>query len=131
MDNTLMTYDEAHAYLDAVAESLSPSIFRDLNGGILLLERVVPSPNSLAGDLFTLGTYFYDPYGLGRYIAIYYGSFVQLFRHASLAAQQTALREVLLHELTHHVESMAGVRDLEEEDRIFLEQYRRSHSKAP
>lgn len=125
MENSLMTYDEAHAYLDDVTEGLPPTVFRDLNGGILLLERTVLSPHSLANDLYTLGTYFYDPYGLGRYIAIYYGSFVQLYRYAPREAQQKALRDVLLHELTHHVEGMAGVRDLEEEDRIFLEKYRK------
>ena len=33
------------------------------------------------------------------------------------------LRRTLRHELRHHIESLAGVRDLEEEDAIYIARY--------
>ncbi|MDL2294616.1 metallopeptidase family protein [Ruminococcaceae bacterium OttesenSCG-928-D13] len=104
-----------------------PEIFRELNGGIVLLPDLVHSPHG--GTLYTLGTYHNQPMGLGRYISIYYGSFVQVHGRASEEAQKQALREVLHHELTHHIESLAGVRDLEVKDEIFIENYRENNNK--
>lgn len=125
----LLTYDEALEYLNEVAQALPQEVYARLNGGILLQPETVPSPYSLNGDLYTLGTYFYDPYGLGRYICIYYGSFTKIARGQTTAQQKATLREVLLHEFTHHLESMAGVRDLEVEDEAFLEEYYRGHGR--
>ena len=69
--------------------------------------------------------YHYEPYGMGRYVSLYYGSFVQVYRGRSVEAQKQGLKEVLYHELTHHIESMAGVRDLEVKDEIFIAEYRK------
>lgn len=121
MNDPTMTFEEAHDYLDEVAEKLPPAIFEQLNGGIVLQPELVRSPHG--PGLFTMGMYHNDPYGLGRYIAIYYGSFVRVHGRAPRQQQEKALREVLHHELTHHIESLAGVRDLEVEDELFLEQY--------
>lgn len=126
-ENNLLSYKQAHAYLDEVAETLPAFIFEHLNGGIVLLEEESPSPQSLANDLYTLGLYHYDPLGMGRYITLYYGSFARLYRHASVEAQKQALREVLLHELRHHLEHLGGVRDLEVEDEVFMHNYLKSH----
>ena len=119
----VMSFDEANAWLDEVADGIPEEIFRDLNGGIVLLPSIRMSPEG--PGLFTMGMYHYDPYGMGRYISLYYGSFVQVYSRSPLAAQKKALKDVLYHELTHHIESMAGVRDLEVKDEIFLAEFRR------
>ena len=122
MASELMSFDEVQNYLGQVADGLPEDLFRELNGGVVLLPDIAPSPDG--EDLFTLGRYHYDPRGLGRYITIYYGSFVQVFRDASPQRQKRELDRLLRHELTHHIESLAGVRDLEEKDRRFLENYK-------
>lgn len=123
----ILTFDEADEYLNEVAKEIPDDIYNHLNGGIVLLPDIRISPNSLQNDLYTLGTYFFEPYGMGRYIAIYYGSFVQVQRGKSIEAQKKALRDVLFHELTHHLESLAGVRDLEVKDEQFMAEYRQRH----
>ena len=125
--NTL-SFDEVEEYLSQVVEELPPELFGRLNGGVLLLPNVLLSKHSVGADLYTLGTYHHEPYGLGRYISIYYGSFEQVHGHESVPRQKKALRKVLLHELTHHLESLAGMHDLEAEDEAFLDRYRRENS---
>lgn len=123
----MLTFEEANDYLDQVADELPAEVFTDLNGGIVLLPDIKYSPESTHRDLFILGTYHYEPRGMGRYIAIYYGSFVQVNQRSSVEVQKKALRDVLTHELTHHLESMAGVRDLEVKDEMFMEHYKKQH----
>lgn len=129
MSHILLSYDEAAEYLNEVAETIPPAVFTHLNGGISLVNHTLPSPHSNDGSLYILGQYHFDPNGLGRYISIYYGSFVRLYGHAGIASQKEALRKVLFHELTHHLEHMAGVRDLEEVDKIQIQQYLNRHNK--
>ncbi len=120
MNGKTMSFEEAHAYLDKLAEKLPPAIYERLNGGVTLQPDTVRSPHG--PGLYTMGMYHNDPYGLGRYIVIYYGSFVRVHGRAPREDQEKALREVLHHELTHHIESLAGVRDLEVLDELFIEQ---------
>ena len=122
-ENRPMSLDEAQDFLDTVADELPPAFFNGLNGGGVLVPDVVPSPHG--PGLYTLGTYHNEPYGLGRYIRLNYGSFARVHGHRPLARQQDALRTLLRHELTHHIESLAGVRDLEVKDEQFLEEYAR------
>jgi hypothetical protein len=63
--------------------------------------------------------------GLGRYIVIYYGSFIRLFPHADAAWLKNELRRVVRHEFTHHIESLAGEKGLEIKDAIALEKYKK------
>ena len=123
----LMSFDEAQRYLDSVADDLPDEVFKDLNGGIVLLPDMVLSEDRLADDLYILGRYHFEPYGLGRFISIYYGSFTKICAGSGVEKQQKTLSNVLRHELTHHIESMAGVRDLELRDEMELAQYRKRH----
>ena len=118
-----LTFDEAQEWLDQVADEIPPELLNHLNGGIVLAPNTVRSPHG--AGLFTLGTYHYDPTGLGRYIVINYGSFVRVHGRQSVEEQKRALRQVLIHEVTHHIESLSGVRDLEVKDELFLEAYNR------
>jgi hypothetical protein len=110
------------SWLDEIAESLPEEIFKDLNGGVLLLPQYKISPYAKADDLFIMGEYRVDRF-LGRMINIYYGSFVRLYFHAPEHIVKTQLRHTLCHELTHHLESLAGERGLEIVDAERLQRY--------
>ncbi len=125
----LMSYDEAGEWLDEVAEGLPEELFHELNGGIVLLKEVRLSPEATGHDLYTLGLYHNEPFGMGRYISIFYGSFVQAYAGRSREEQKQGLAELLRHELTHHIESLAGVRDLEVKDEQFIEEFKRKRKK--
>ena len=122
MSRWTLSVEEAEAWLDEVVDEIPEALLRGLNGGIVFSEAVQPSPHG--AGLYTLGQYFCEPMGLGRYIVLYYGSFVRVYGQRPPSVQKKELRKLLLHELTHHVESLAGVRDLEWKDEEFLRQYR-------
>ena len=123
----LLTFEEAYSFLNDIHDGLPEAILRELNGGIVLLPDVVLSPHRRADDLYILGMYHYEPYGLGRYITINYGSFAKIHRHSTKTKQKAALQDVLYHELVHHLESLAGVRDLEEKDKEDIARYLQTH----
>lgn len=122
----MLSFDEARAYLDSLAEELPRAFYKDLNGGVLLLPREKMSPEALAEDLYTLGEYQCSR-AMGRSIVLYYGSFERLFGGAGDDAVRAELRKTLLHEFTHHLESLGGERGLEIEDEMRLRAYRRRH----
>ena len=118
----MVTIDEAQEMLDEIAEGLPPVFFQDLNGGIVLIEEAKMSPHALRNDLWILGE---SQHGgiMGRLIKIYYGSFARMFSHYSHEQFEDRLRETLLHEFTHHLESLAGERGLEIWDEEQLRKY--------
>jgi hypothetical protein len=109
--------------LDELAAELPEQFYRELNGGILLLPEKRISPEAINNDLYTLGEYHYS-YSMGRYITMYYGSFEAVYGHLSPEDIKVQLRETLRHEFTHHLESLAGEKDLEIEDERQLAKYR-------
>ena len=122
----MLPIEEVQEILDEVAEELPQEFFTDLNGGILLLARAKRSPYAQADDLYILGEYCHSS-SMGRYINIYYGSFEKLFDGRSHNYIKKQLKETLLHEFTHHLESLAGERDLEIEDERQLREYKARH----
>ncbi len=122
MDN-FPTIDELHEILDQIAEEIPVEFFHKLNQGIILLPEYKLHPESRDRDkLYIMGEYVRSV--AGRHIVIYYGSFKQIYRGYSRELLREKLRETLFHELTHHLESLAGERGLEIEDAINLEKYR-------
>jgi hypothetical protein len=116
----MYSFEEAAEMLEDVAQNLPKEIYAELNGGVNLLpdEKAHPSGNGM----FVLGEYHRDAY-LGRFINIYYGSFIRVFAHLPPDQFKERLRSTLAHEFTHHLESMAGERDLEIEDAVRLYKY--------
>ena len=125
----MVTFDEVGAMLDDIAEEIPGDFYRELNGGIILLPEVKYHPEShTSGSLYIMGEYHNDRQGmggLGRYIAIYYGSFMRVYAHTRPERQKEELRRILLHEFTHHLESLAGEHGLAEKDARELEKYKR------
>ncbi|MDR2157438.1 MAG: metallopeptidase family protein [Clostridiales Family XIII bacterium] len=118
----MMSIDEMQDILDELAEELPPIFYRDLNGGILLLPEAQLSRYARAEDLYVLGEYRHSR-GMGRYIVIFYGSFIALFGDRSGEVMKRELRKTLRHEFTHHLESLAGEDDLGKEDDEFMRGY--------
>lgn len=106
------TFAQAEDMLDELVFELPAGIFEGLNCGVSLIQDTIYGTSGL----LTLGCYHYEPRGLGRYITIHYGSMVQAFGHLSHDRFRAELKDVLHHELTHHIEHMAGDKTLELED---------------
>ncbi|NLH95624.1 MAG: metallopeptidase family protein [Synergistaceae bacterium] len=102
----------------AISDELPSRLLRDLNGGISILPG-----KKKDGKYFLMGEYIEDPI-LGRSIFIYYGSFREVLGDAPQGEWEEELRETIVHELRHHVESLAGVDDLsvEEEEELAAEE---------
>ncbi|MGI6737603.1 MAG: hypothetical protein ACOX41_09955 [Anaerovoracaceae bacterium] len=117
-----VSIDEAQEMLEEIAESIPKEFYRDLNGGILLLPEEKLSPCAQHNDLWIMGDYSRGG-SMGRVIRIYYGSFARVYGHLEPDAFREQLRHTLLHEFTHHVESLAGERGLEHWDEEQMRRY--------
>jgi len=100
--------EAAHRIIEQIPEKFC----RDLNGGFNIVEDCRKD-----GEYLIMGEYIQDEM-LGAVIMIYYGSFVELLGESDNEAWEMELKETILHELRHHVELMAGVDYLSEEERL-------------
>ena len=124
-----MDIEQFHTILEELSVDIPSEILQELNGGIVLLPEAKLHRDDLAGDLYILGEYRVQIPGLGRYVAIFYGSFMKVYGDKpNMYKLRMELRKTLLHELRHHMESLAGVRDLEVFDEERIEQYRKNHN---
>lgn len=117
-----LTFEEFGQLLDEVAENLPKEIFINLNGGISLIHEALPHND--INSLYILGQY-HSGGLLGRYITIHYGSFMKLYGSRSRDYIKSQIDRVLRHEFLHHLESLAGEKDLEVQDAIRLARYKR------
>ena len=117
----MFSIDEINEMLDDIAANLPMEIFRELNGGVSLLNETKRSSADPSGGLYTLGEYRRDQ--MGRYIVIYYGSICIVHGRNTPGQMYENLKKILTHELTHHMESLAGERDLEIQDEMDLDEY--------
>ncbi len=116
----MVTIAEMEKMLDDIASEFPKELFKELNGGIILLPEAKLNP---AGkNLYILGMY-HRGGNLGRYISIYYGSFEKVYGHLSKERLSEHLTRTLKHEFTHHLESLAGEKGLEIKDAKFLADY--------
>lgn len=120
----ILSIDEVYDILEEVYGEFPAPLLDRLNGGVLLLEDEVPDPEA-GEDVYILGEYCHDE--MGRYINIYYGSFAALLCDEPREVWVDELRTTLRHELTHHVEGLAGDRSLEYRDEEELEWFRQEN----
>ena len=103
----MLSFDEVGEILDRMAEELPQALFDGLNGGVSLLPDEVSDPE-FEDEVYILGEFCEDQ--MGRYIQLYYGSFAALAgqENWSRGDWERELRQTLRHELTHHIEGLAG-----------------------
>ena len=91
MADLFPTVEEMREILDAIIETLPQELFKELNGGILLLPQVKYHPASREEDaLYIKGEYSRSV--MGRQICIYYGSFEKLYGHKNLKRIEKELK---------------------------------------
>lgn len=106
----MVSFEEAGKILDEAVEALPEEIFKALNGGVNLL----PETRESGDGRYTLGLYHNDV--MGRRVEIFYGSFRALYGNIPPEEFRQRLISTLHHELTHHIEGLAGDRTLERWD---------------
>lgn len=79
----MITIDEMEEIIGEIVDTMPQELFKGLNGGVILLPEEKENKNSLNNDLFILGEY-HSGGVMGRYIAIYYGSFMRLYGDLSV-----------------------------------------------
>lgn len=123
--NEFPSIDQVHLILDEISEEIPREFFEKLNEGVILLPRTKVHPESTdEKPLYILGEYRRSV--TGRNIVIYYGSFSKAFSGISERQLIRKLKDTLLHEFTHHLESLAGERGLEVKDAENIRNYRDS-----
>ncbi len=114
--------DRVHKMLDEIAEALPVEFFNELNEGIVLLPQRKYHPRSKSNrPLYIMGEYHRSI--TGSHIRIYYGSFQRVFKGLSEERIKEQLESTLLHEFTHHLETLAGEKGLVIKDEEDLDKY--------
>ena len=118
----MITQEEFLEILDELCGELPSDFFKQLNGGVVLQEHAKLHPNARENDLWIMGEYCRNG-NMGRYINIYYGSFQKVYSGLTYEALKNKVRHTLRHEFRHHLESLAGQKDLEIIDKVRLAEY--------
>ena len=125
-----MTYNEFRTTAEEIVAEIPDEFLRGLQG-VHILEDERLEENYV--DVWRMGEYL-DPgpeeflgsgEGLGRHIALYYGSFIRVADGDPEFDWEEELWETITHELRHHVESLAGDVTLIEEDLMSAQEFPR------
>lgn len=111
----IMSLEQFESLATAFIDEIPQRLCAELNGGFLLLPEAKKDE-----DFYVMGEYLEDDV-MGCSIILYYGSFVNLLEGSSREEWEEELRDTILHELRHHLESRAGVDDLVREEMAELE----------
>lgn len=122
MGYEMISVDEVNEILNELADEIPEQLYEGLNGGISLDEQVLLSPAAKGNDLYIMGQYHRGGF-MGQRITIHYGSLMKAFDHLDREQLKSELRRILRHEFRHHIEFMAGNKDLELEDAEYIRQY--------
>lgn len=118
----MVTQEAFLEILDELCGELPSDFFIELNGGVVLQEGAKLHPQARGNDLWIMGEYCRNG-NMGRYINIYFGSFQQVYGGLTYEALKERVRHTLRHEFRHHLESLAGEKDLEIIDKVRLAEY--------
>lgn len=120
----MVSLDKFQELADEAAADIPQEFFNKLNGGIVLLERAKLHPDSVPGHpLYIMGEFTHSAM-MGRHILLYYGSFTATYGYLGDDELKERIRHIILHEFTHHLESLAMTRELEKDDIRRLAQYK-------
>jgi len=100
------SFDKFATLLDEAVDSIPDRYLRELSGGFNLRKG-----KKKEDDYYIMGEYVEDGM-LGCYIVFYYGSFVALLEDEPEECWAEEIIDTVLHEMQHHLESLAGREDL-------------------
>lgn len=123
-----MDIDTIHEILNDIVDDIDPALFEGLNGGVVLIDEVKYHDEAINEDLVVLGEY--RRYGVIKQISIYYGSLESQYSHYNYDQLKNRLKELVNHELRHHVEYKAGLDDLVDEDNDFINKHKKRREKG-
>lgn len=106
-----ISIEEFEKIINDAVQSLPHSYDLNLNGAYHIEENQKVDDD----DYYILGEYIEEPY-LGRFIVLYYGSFVELLKHATYVEWEEEVKDTIWHELQHHLESLAGNEELAKQE---------------
>ncbi len=106
----VLTFEECGEMLDDIVDEMPRELFRDLNGGVILLPQAKIHPAAVDNDLYILGEYRRD--NLGKYIVIFFGSVLKIYGNLPKDKIKYHLTKIMHHEVRHHNEYLAGCEDL-------------------
>jgi len=101
-----LSFNQFADLLDQAVDSIPDHFLRELSGGFNLRKG-----SKQDADYYIMGEYVED-YMLGRFIVFYYGSFVELLQDEPMDCWEEEIIDTVLHEMQHHLESLAGREDL-------------------
>ncbi|WP_099203584.1 metallopeptidase family protein [Miniphocaeibacter massiliensis] len=120
--------EEVEEMLEEIAESIPKALYKNLHGGIVLIEGAKIHTKSIEpSKLYIAGEYIRNR-NTGNHIKIYYGSVMKLYQNWSKEKLKEELGKILIHEFRHHIEYEAGDYSLVVEDKIFINNYLERHS---
>jgi len=120
----MVSLEEFEKMAHDIVRTLPEEFFRELNGGVIVEEERKIHPDSVGTEMNIMGEYRRNRY-LGRSVVIYYGSFMAVYGYIGEQALKEHMRKTILHEFRHHLESLAGEKDLEIEDAVHLAEYKK------
>ena len=118
----MISIEEMNEMLEEISGEFPHEFYENLNGGVILLPETKFHKKSKKNDLYILGEYHRNG-NMGRFIAIYYGSFTHVYGHLPKDELKEKLTDTVKHEFRHHLESLAGERGLEVKDEQDLTEY--------
>lgn len=96
-------------YVENITENeIPPILLKDLNLGIQVSNK--KKKDDEEKNYYIMGEYIQD--STGNQIVLYFGSFQYLLQGESLDVWQKEIMDTIKHELTHHIEAMAGQEEL-------------------
>lgn len=123
----MVTLDRFEELAEEAISDVPEEFFEHLNGGIVIVDRVKNHEDSVPErPLYVMGEYTQSRM-MGRHILLYYGSFMKIYGDLDEKAVVPVIRATILHEFTHHLESLSGEKDLEIKDKIKLSDYKRKY----
>ncbi len=114
---------------DEAAREIPEELLMHLHGGISMSDRSkLHKSSDPHKPLYILGEYC-NSSSIGRHIILYGGSIDRTYGTLSDDALKKELDRIIKHELTHHWESLSGIRDLEIYDAIMIKKYKNGLNK--
>ncbi len=123
----MITLERFEELAEEAISDVPEEFFGQLNGGIVIVDRLKNHEDSVPEHpLYVMGEYTQSRM-MGRHILLYYGSFMRVYGDIDEKALRSVIRATILHEFTHHLESLSGEKDLEIKDEIKLADYKKRY----